>query len=561
MTCAGISSVIIALGKSATGDAQVVDGRVECCGPQRSEAAVERALQWLASKFAVNRNPGRPEWLYYYLYGVERVGRLTGHRFIGRHDWFREGAEFLVGQQAPLTGYWRGEGSGEDYPVIATSFALLFLAKGQRPVVVSKLKYGDDATWDLHRGAIENLTRSLEQRWHRDLTWQTVDLQAASPEELLESPVLFLSGRDAMSLTGQQKQRLREYINRGGFLFAEACCDGAAFDRDFRALMRELFPDSSLRLLSPDHPVWFAEQPVDPEFLRPLYGIEACCRISVVFCPKDLSCYWELGRPERSATYPEPVLREIEACLRIGQNVVAYATNRELRSRLDQPLLAPRTAVAQPARGVLHVPKLLHSGGGDDAPNALPNLLQFLGHEARMRVNVENRTLSAEDPALFEYPLLFIHGRRDFRFTATQRTALRAYLDRGGVILGDAICSSPEFAAAFRREFVSILGGAGFERIPPQHPLFTRDYGGFDLASVTLRDPQVRQDGDALRASLNRVSPLLEAATLEDRLAVVLSPYDLSCALENSTSLECKSYLRDDAARLATNVILYALQQ
>ena len=211
------------------------------------------------------------------------------------------------------------------------------------------------------------------------MTWQTVDLQAALPEELLESPVLFLSGRDAMSLTGQQKQRLREYIDRGGFLFAEACCEGTAFDRDFRALMRELFPDSSLRLLSPDHPVWFAEQPVDPEFLRPLYGIEACCRISVVYCPKDLSCYWELGRPERSAAYPERVLREIEACRRIGQNVVAYATNRELRSRLDQPLLAPRTAVAQPARGVLQVPKLLHSGVAldDRGPRALVHLAGF----------------------------------------------------------------------------------------------------------------------------------------------------------------------------------------
>ena len=29
-------------------------------------------------------------------------------------------------------------------------------------------------------------------------------------------------------------------------------------------------------------------------------------------------------------------------------------------------------------RGTLHIPKLLHSGGGDDAPNALPNLLAYL---------------------------------------------------------------------------------------------------------------------------------------------------------------------------------------
>ena len=38
----------------------------------------------------------------YYLYGVERVGRLTGRRFIGGHDWYREGADYLVRQQGNI---------------------------------------------------------------------------------------------------------------------------------------------------------------------------------------------------------------------------------------------------------------------------------------------------------------------------------------------------------------------------------------------------------------------------------------------------------------------------
>jgi hypothetical protein len=41
----------------------------------------------------------------------------------------------------------------------------------------------------------------------------------------------------------------------------------------------------------------------------------------------------------------------------------------------------------------------------------------------------------------------------------------------------------------------------------------------------------------------------------------VLSPYDISCALEKGASLECNGYLPADAARLGANVLLFALQQ
>ena len=43
--------------------------------------------------------------------------------------------------------------------------------------------------------------------------------------------------------------------------------------------------------------------------------------------------------------------------------------------------------------------------------------------------------------------------------------------------------------------------------------------------------------------------------------AVIFSPYDISCALEAGVSMECKGYVREDAAKLGINVLLYALQQ
>jgi hypothetical protein len=334
MTCAGIASTIIALGQVSEGDARIRNGEVECCQPQADHSIPTKGLNWLAKHFSVTSNPtdlaGRGRaynqmYLFYYLYGMERVGRMTANRFIGSHDWYREGAELLLRTQDRFTGAWKGSGGGESNQDIATSLSLLFLAKGRRPIVAAKFKWNDEADWSRHRSDLAHLTRHVERRWRRDLTWQVIDGRAATLEDLLQSPVLYLCGRDELRLTVAQKQLLKEYVEQGGFIFAESCCEGGGFDRDFRALMAELFPDSPLRLLPPDHPIWYAEQKVPAEHLRPLLGIDACCRTSVVYCPGQLSCYWELAAPRVLDDLPKEILDEVQATLAIGANVLTYA--------------------------------------------------------------------------------------------------------------------------------------------------------------------------------------------------------------------------------------------
>ena len=105
------------------------------------------------------------------------------------------------------------------------------------------------------------------------------------------------------------------------------------------------------------------------------------------------------------------------------------------------------------------------------------------------------------------------------------------------------------------------VAGQKLERVPANHPLFSDESSGFNLARVTLNDPKLRQDGDRLDARRTQVAPLLEGLQVNGRYAVIFSPYDLSCALESSTSMECKGYLKADAARIGTNVILFALQR
>ncbi len=572
MTSAGIASTIIALGQIGEGDAVVRDGRVECCQPQTDHAIPTRGLDWLARHFSISSNPvpGNNErerafsqsYLLYYLYGVERVGRMTGNRFIGQHDWYREGAEMLVKKQDRIAGYWKGIGR-ESQGHIGTSLALLFLSKGRRPLLVGKLKYEDGTDWNRHRSDLAHLTQDIERRWRRDLSWQVLDGRAASLEDMLQTPVLYISGRDSLPIDNDMKQKLKQYVEQGGFIFAEACCEGEGFDRDFRKLMSELFPDSPMRLLPPDHPVWYAEQRVPPQYLRELWGVDACCRTSVVYCPQLLSCYWELASTRQLPQLPEPIAAEVNAALAIGANVMTYATNRELKEKLDAPQIITQVASTdRTERATLYVAKIQHAGGADDAPAALSNLLSVARDQLQLRISAEKRLIPLTDQTLYDHPIAFWHGRRDFRLSETDRRALAQYIERGGFVMADAICANEGFTTAFRRELQATFPQHRLEPIPPNHPLLSRDYQGFDISSVRLRDPRKATTDDASReARIEAIAPVLEGLQIDGRFVVIFSPYDLSCALENQTSISCKGYVREDAAKIGMNLILYAMQE
>ncbi len=106
----------------------------------RIDKGLLAGLAWLSENFSVVDNPtpgGASMWHYYYLYGLERTGSKVGTRWIGKHDWYREGGEHLLAAQEK-TGGWK-EPDSTQRPVDATEsaisqtcFALLFLKRSTR---------------------------------------------------------------------------------------------------------------------------------------------------------------------------------------------------------------------------------------------------------------------------------------------------------------------------------------------------------------------------------------------------------------------------------------------
>ena len=169
--------------------------------------------------------------------------------------------------------------------------------------------------------------------------------------------------------------------------------------------------------------------------------------------------------------------------------------------------------------------------------------------------------LSPLDKNLPDYPIAFVHGRRSFRWSGPERKAIREFVINGGVIFADAICADEQFAKAFREEMETIFKQS-LARVPPTHAMFTSEYFGHEIQSVKLREPGSRaRRNDRMTVRTQDVPPLLEGIEENGRFVVLFSPYDLSCALENRPSLECRGYTREDAAKIATNIVLYAMQQ
>lgn len=571
MTCAGIGGLVTCATALEEGDAQVRDGRIVCCAEAKRDDALEKGLEWLGRNFSVRHNPlmdgsSSQRCLYYYLYGLERTGRLTARRFIGEHDWYREGAEFLVREQSNLKRSWSGNWNAERNENISTSMALLFLAKGRRPVVMAKLKHEPEDDWNQHQKDAANLTTVAEQAWDIDLSWQIYDPESASVEDLVQAPVLYISGSRAPELIPHAK-KLRDYVDRGGFLFAEACCaDSSKFDRGFRHLIEAVFPESEYKLeqITPSHPIWRMEKLVRPNspYAGQLWGVEYGCRTCVVYSTEDLSCYWELARPGKWTEYPDPVVKRIQDGLDVGLNVLTYATGREPKGK-EQSFVVPLADEGNDAlgsRGTIELVKLRHGGGCNDAPGALANLLRIASQgELNLRIRTEAQMINISEDALSDYHLAFMHGRHEFRLTPAEREALGTYLQRGGTLLADAICASKPFVQAFRRELKLALPNNSLQGIPVDDPIFGTDYGGYDVRRVTLRQPDIGREDQPAAARLREVEPQLEGIKIKDRWAVIFSPYDISCALEQHESVQCRGYSRDDATRLWLNVVTYSI--
>lgn len=571
MTTAGVCGLYIAgFELNDRRETFLRNGTIEGCGVYKENVPVQKALDWIGRNFNIERPvKGFEGPIFYNLYGIERTGRLSGERFLGGHDWYREGCLFLTrpGFQREDGAWATSRGVHDSWAIISTSFALLFLSKGRTPILISKLAHGPGDDWNNDRNDARNLVEyaGREVFKRQPVAWQIFNPAKTNLEEnraelldtvadLLQSPIAYFNGHQAPTFSPGEKRLLKEYLDQGGFILAEACCGSAAFDKGFRKLVEDRENqgglDLELKPLPPEHPIWRAHALIDDQKTFPLYGVQQGCKTVLVYCPKDLSCYWE----SKKLDTPEGQL-----AFRIGGNIIAYATGMEL----PKPRLTPVDVIDAKAqdknvtRGFLQVGQIRHEGDWQPAPRAMRNLMAHLRERVKLDVALQTEAIGLGNDFAVNYKFLYMHGRNAFSFSDEGRKNLQANLMTHGLLLADACCGKKEFDASFRAEMEKVFPDKKLEPISPTDYLYSKELNGVAIERVRCRRelPDGRPEPE-----FKDVPPFLEGIKINGRWVVIYSKYDIGCALEKHRSTDCKGHDHDSALRLGAAAVLYFLR-
>jgi hypothetical protein len=573
MTCAGIASLYITGNQlDVSQETGWSDGVAHNCGQYRQNDALNKGLQWMARNFTTDTNPGNggAAWRMYYLYAMERVGMISGLKFFGTHDWYREGAEALVNVQ-------RDNGSFPSAPY-DSSLALLFLAKGNKPVLVNKLQWGEGSDWSPDRSDVDHLVSYVNSAKNEDgrkfseqpAGWQVVTLRAPLVD-LLDAPILYFNGHTFPKFTDDERKKVREFVEQGGTILAEACCSKPEFTTGFRDFVKQTWPEYAIDKLADDHPIFNSFYKINKNAWG-LEGVQVGCRTGVIFAPKDMSCLWEQR---------DPKLKETSAAFMLGANIAAYATGLErLKDKLERARVAEKEdAGAKPGdivRGALHIAVLAH---GDNQmenmtdPNALPKFAEFLRDRAKIDVVTRLTIIDPRDVELLNHPIMYMTGHHGFKYSDEQIKAIRTWLDRGGFLLASACCGrdatlfslpgdpalTNDFGTSFRALVAALYKDTPDVKLTPlpaDHPIRGSAKGFFPITQVSYR-PEYEKKLSA--AGLSTTELKLESVIVNGRLAIVYSPCDLTCGLEDHKCFGCRGLIPKDAYKVATNVILYEL--
>lgn len=143
-------------------------------------------------------------------------------------------------------------------------------------------------------------------------------------DEIFGYPMIVMTGEGAFQLPDSERENLRKFVDRGGFLLASAGCSSGEWDRAFRREMAQIFRDQSLQALGMEHPVFhmvhdITEIKAKHGKPKPLEGISFSGRLGVLYAQDGLN---DTGHVQGCCCCGG---NEITNAVQINVNVLAYA--------------------------------------------------------------------------------------------------------------------------------------------------------------------------------------------------------------------------------------------
>jgi hypothetical protein len=484
--------------------------------------ALRKGLAWLETDDrAVSPEDG------YTLYGIERVGLASGFKFLGEYDWYRTLARKVIGKQSP-DGSW---GSEQE-----TAYALLFLARGRHPILMNKLRF--EGYWANRPRDVANLARFASKELERPLNWQVVPIDRDWPE-WTDSPILSIASHTPPKIAPQDLDKIRSFVAAGGMLFTQA--DGGKIEMDQWAqeLAEQIFKPYVMQDLPDDHELYSLHYRVSGEDRPKLRYVTNGSRVLMVHSPSDLTQHWQL-RADKSK----------RAAFELGVNLFLYAAGKsDLRNRLTSSYIPPLPA--PPAGGSVNVVRVRYGGNWNPEPMAWTRFARYFQLETDVGIN--SAPLDMADMTILKThvpTVAHLTGTEAVSFTPAQASALRQFVEAGGVLFVDACGGGPEFLDSARVLIGQAFPGARLAPVPADDAMVLASGPGMQDVSTPQLRPYVKVKSPGMVGRLETLTA--------GKGRVIVSPLDVTTGMLGGNSWGVHGFDPAYSSALMKNVLLWA---
>lgn len=195
--------------------------------------------------------------------------------------------------------------------------------------------------------------------------------------------------------------------------------------------------------------------------------------------------------------------------------------------------------------------RLSYESGDWEVDERTPaNILNSLIEYTTIRVDLRERIVALEDPAMLTAPFCYMAGHRLVQFNPAERQNFETYIRNGGFVFVDDCNHDIDglFARSFEQQMAEIFGEEALKKIPNDHPIYS-SFFKFDGPPNT--GLELNGWGDDL------VHDYLKAIEINGRIAVLYSNKDYGC--EWDYDFRNKRWLTVDNTRFAVNIVVYAM--
>jgi hypothetical protein len=420
----------------------------------------------------------------------------------------------------------------------------------------AKELYGNDIYWNATPNDVNNLLKSMKDQVDANFQMDARRMSEVSPDPE-QNPVLFRSGHYNFTYTPEEREKLRKYLLDGGMIIYNTGLGSQPFYNSVVRELKEIFPEQPLQRLTSDHPIFHSYYDVDKvQYTQAVKqsgykgdapwveAVEINCRVVALVSRWCMAAGWQGEVQEEWQAY------QPDSAFRLGVNILNYAS--AMRAWAKNAASAMKFADKLKAYSdSVSMAQIMYDGVWKTRHRSLPLMLQTFNDSTGIPVKFALKELRLSDSGIFDSPILYITGHEDFKLTAEDKTALKEYIENGGLLFAESCCGRKGFDAAFRETIASIFPSKKLERIPQDSILFKQPN---DIKVVGVTEGLMQESGGKAKTD-----PVLFGINFGGHYGVIYSPFGLAGGWEVSQSPYARGLNDNDALRLGQNILMYSL--